>query len=211
MVWGGGGGSLEVAASVVTWLQRVNRATLLDPVVTGKPEGLRPTVLIATVPEGMSDVVATLPIAPGAGSVSVRDGGGREVLRVASGESLGYWQLGFSGGGKPVIVAGSSGTNGPEALAAVSGQIAGARWIEAGDVVMGDGRGPVLTVSTRERKLAEVPASVAAVGSLEVVAAGPGSVTGDWRRWRWWSIGALWLALSGTVFFVYKQGRQHAR
>lgn len=196
----GDGGSLEVAASVVIWLQRVNRATLLDPVMRGTSKGRLPTIVIGDLPAGLSDVAPTLPITSGGGA-----------LRLPGEESLGFWQLGFTPEGSPVIVAGSSGPRGPAVLAAVSAQIAGARWIEAGDVVIGDGRSPVLTMNTRERQRPEMPEMVAASGRVEVVAAGPGSVLGEWKDWRWWSVGALWVALSFTILFVYKQGRRHAR
>ncbi len=208
----GDGGALEVAASVAIWLQRVNRSTLLELRLTERPDGSGPTVVIGHLPADLDGVVATLPIAIDAGQVTVRGGGGREVLRVASDESLGYWQLGSGPNGQPVIVAGSFGPDGPAALAAMSGQVAAARWIEAGDVIVGDGSSPVLTMSTRDPGTPEVPpAATAAADGIEIVTAGPGGVIGDWRQWRWWAVGGLWIALSGTIFFVYKQGRQHAR
>ncbi len=208
----GAGGTLEVAASVAIWLQRVNRTTRLEPRLTERPDGNAPTVVIGELPADLDGVADTLPIAIDAGQVTVRGDGGREVLRVASDESLSYWQLGSGPDERPVIVAGSSGPDGPAALAAMSGQVAAARWIEAGDVIVGDGSSPVLTMSTRDPGTAEAPtATVAAEEGIEIVSAGPGGVIGDWRQWRWWAVGGLWLALSGTIFFVYKQGRQHAR
>ncbi|MGC1480523.1 MAG: hypothetical protein WA771_08460 [Chthoniobacterales bacterium] len=205
------GEKLEVAASVVIWLQRVNRSTILDPKLVAASSGEEAAVVVGSLPKSLIGIKETLPIAEAEGRLVFRNADRGGALLIASDTSVGIWQLGFNLHENPVIVAAGVGLKGPTVLREVSTEIAAARWIEAGDVLIGDGRSPVLTMTTRERKLPTQAETFAVAKGLELTKAGAAGTQSHWGRWRWWLIGVLWLAVSLTVLFVYKQGRQHAR
>jgi hypothetical protein len=210
-----------VAALSAAWLQRVNPIAQLRPKLVSSLSDNEPALIVGSLGSKPPVALADVPVTADEKGLRIVSSKDSTVLPLAPAGGVGIWQLGSLRNGIPAILVDGwgEGDKGRAAMESVSAQMAGSVWIESGDVVLGDGVTPPLTFATREASVpnsADVPAPMVArppaahdavVNSTSPVA--EAAIAGaDWKQFRWWIVGGLWLALSAVIIWIFEQSRR---
>jgi len=191
----------KVAACGVVWLQKVNKAMLIEPTIAERISRSRPAVLLASESEPLlsENESAGLPVSLSGRFVEFRAEDGSDLFRVSPETSVGIWQFAKIDGTTPAVVLSPWGPAGERSLLAVSQEMVESPWVGDGDVVVGDGVMPVMTTASYEL----VPKDISRVQASAWAA--------EWKKWRWWLVAALWILLSSVIAWILRNARAHAR
>lgn len=220
-VWLSKSSDWRVAALSAAWLQRVNPITSLKPKLVSSMASDKPALIVGSMGAKPPVVLTNVPVTADEKELHIVSGKDSSMLALAPAGGVGIWQLGTLANGTPAILVDGwgEGDKGRAAMESVSAQMAGSVWVESGDVVVGDGITPPLTFATREApvpKPADIPAPLAAqdpaaheAPAISTKPVAEAAIAGaDWKQFRWWIIGGLWLALSAVIIWIFEQSRR---
>jgi hypothetical protein len=220
-VWLSKSSEWRVAALSAAWLQRVNPIVSLRPKLVSSLSDDEPALIVGSLGAKPPVALTDVPVTADEKELHIVSSKDSSVLALSPAGGIGIWQLGTLPKGIPAILVDGwgEGDKGSAAMEGISAQMAGSVWIESGDVVIGDGITPPLTFATREASVpkpadipapmvAQAPATHEAVANSASPAADPAIVGADWKQFRWWIVGGLWLALSAVIIWIFEQSRR---
>lgn len=190
---------LASACLAAVWLQRVNSPALIEPILATELPKSGPAMAVDMAREVAAAEGMRVPVAAREGALRFMIGKRNSFFEAGSDRSIGMIQLSYQSENRPVILVDPWGTNGSVALEAMTAQVANEPWFGGGDLVLGDGTVPPLSVTS----------DMLVEGQWEPPGATDRGVV-NWKRWRWYIVGAIWLAVSGVILWVFGRSRANA-
>jgi len=190
---------LTTACLTAVWLQRVNTPFLLEPYLSESLPERGPAVAVGNASALAENGSMRLPVAAREGALRFSSPKGDDFFQAASNDNLGIFQLAYQGPERPVLLADPWGPRGAAALGAMMYQVANEPWFGGGDLLLGNGVVPPLGVETDMLVEGEwlPPRPIDELGF-------------QWRKWRWWFVGGLWLIISAVILWIFSKSRANA-